>query len=114
MVLLWTVGLALLIGKESQYHVPMLMGQQQMKSDGVAVTAPVNMEIPERTIQLIWGELQEEYGSFCEALIELTSGTPPTNLCIAWTLISVQARKVILQVRNVSPTPTTIQMYEAW
>jgi transposase InsO family protein len=97
------------IGKKSRYDVPMFMAQQQTKCDSVAVTAPVDMEIPGRTIQLIQGELQGEYDSFCEALVEPTSGAPPTNLCIARTLTPVQSGKeVIVQVMNVSPTPVTI------
>ena len=96
------------IGKKSRYHVPMFMAQQQTKCDGVAVTAPVDMEIPGRTIQLIHGELQGEY-DVCEALVEPASVAPPTNLCIARTLTPVRSGKeVILQVMNVSPTPVTI------
>ena len=87
----------------------MFMGQRPVKSDSVAVIAPVDMEIPGRTIQLIHGELQGEGDSFCEALVEPTSGTPPMNLCIARTLTRVKSGKeVVLQVMNVSPTPVTI------
>ena len=51
----------------------MFMGQQPVKSDSLAVIAPVDMEIPGRTVQLIHGELQGEGDSFCEALVEPTS-----------------------------------------
>ena len=97
------------IGEKSRYHVPMFMAQQQTKCDSVAVTAPVDMEIPGRTIQLIQGELQGEYDSVCEALVEPASVAPPTNLCIAQTLTPVRSGKeVILQVMNVCPTPVII------
>ena len=67
------------------------------------------MEIPGRTIQLIQGELKEEYSRFCEALVEPMSCVPPTNLCIARTLSPVMSGKeVVLQVINVSHTPITI------
>lgn len=67
------------IGEKSRYHVPMFMAQQQTKCDSVAVTAPVDMEIPGRTIRLIQGELQREYDSVCEALVEPASIAPPTE-----------------------------------
>ena len=85
------------------------MGHQLAQIDSVVVITPVDMEIPGRTIQLIQGELKEEYSSSCEALVKLISGAPPTNLCIARTLSPVTSRKeVILQVMNVSSTPITI------
>ena len=97
------------IGKDPQCHVPMFMGHKQAKIDSVAVIAPVNMEIPGCTIQLIQGELKEEYSSFCEALVEPMSCVPPMNLCIARTLSPVMlGKEVVLQVMNVSPTPITI------
>ena len=97
------------IEKESRHSVLIFMGRQQVKSDSVPVIAPVDMEIPGRTIQLIQGELQGECDSFCEALVEPTSGAPPMNLCIARTLTRVQSGKeVVLQVMNISPTPVTI------
>ena len=109
-VLSWTVGTSTLsIGEKPRYHVLMFMAQQQTTCDSVAVTAPVDMEIPGRTIQLIQGELQGEYNNISEALVEPASGAPPTNLCVARTLTPVQSGKeVILQVMNVSPTPVTI------
>ena len=64
-------------------HVPMFMGHQQAEIDSVVVIALVDIEIPGRTIQLIQGELKEEYSSFCEALVEPMSGAPPSNLCFA-------------------------------
>ena len=97
------------IGKDSQCHVPMFVGEQQAKIDSVAVIAPVNMEISGRMIQLIQGELKEEYSSFCEKLLELMSSAPLVNLCIAKTLSPVTSgEEVVLQVMNVSPTPITI------
>ena len=67
------------IRKCLQCHVPMLMGHQQAKIDSVVVIALVDIEIPGRMIQLIQGELKEEYSSFCEALVEPMSGVPPSN-----------------------------------
>ena len=85
------------------------MGQQQAKIDSVAIIAHVDMEIPGRIIKVIQGELKEECSSLHEALVEPVSSAPPTNLCIAMSLSPVTSGKeVILQVMNVSPTPTTI------
>ena len=71
------------IGKDPRCHVPMFMGHQEAKIDSVAVIVPVDMEIPGHTIQLIQGELKEEYSSFCEALVEPMSCVPPTILWLA-------------------------------
>ena len=85
------------------------MGHQEAKIDSVAVIVPVDMEIPGHTIQLIQGELKEEYSSFCEALVEPMSCVPPTYLCIVRTFSPVMSGKeVVLQVMNVSPTQITI------
>ena len=61
----------------------MFMGHQEAKIDSVAVIVPVDMEIPGHTIQLIQGELKEEYSSSCKALVDPMSCVPSTNLCIA-------------------------------
>ena len=87
----------------------MFIVHQKAKIDNIAVIAPVDIEIPGRTIQLIQGELKEEYSRFCKALVEPMSCVPPMNLCIARTLSPVMSGKeVVLQVMNISPTPTTI------
>ena len=97
------------IGKDPRCQVPMFMGHRQPQLDSVAIIAPVDMEIPGRTVQLIQGELKDEHSGFSEALVEPMSGTPPTNFCIARTLSPVTSgREVILQVMNISPTPITI------
>lgn len=87
------------------HKVPMLIRQQNART---AVTAPIDMEIPGRTIQLIHGQLQGDHTSFNEALVEPASRAPPTHLCVAQTLSPVLSGKVNLQVMNVSPTPVTI------
>ena len=70
------------------------------------------MEIPRPTIQLIQGELKEEYSNFCEELVEPMSGAPPTNLCIARILSPVTlGKEVVLQVMNISQ-PTLITIYK--
>ena len=74
----------------------------------MAIVVPVDMEIHGYIIQLIQGELKEEYSSFHEALIKPKDCAPPTGLCIARTLSPVTSRKVIVQVMNFSLTPTTI------
>lgn len=71
----------LTIGKRVRHKVPMLIRSQNVRTNGVAVTAPVDMEIPGRTIQLIHGELQGDRTSFNEALVEPACGTPPTHVC---------------------------------
>ena len=75
----------------------------------MTIVAPVKMDIPGRTIQLIQGELKGDPGGFSEALVELENGAPPRNLCIARTLSPVSSgKKIIIQMMNISPTPVTV------
>ena len=98
------------IGISSRHCVPMFLGQQQSKCDSsMTIVAPVKMDIPGRTIQLIQGELKGDPGGFSEALVEPENGGPPRNLCIARTLSPVSSgKKIIIQVMNMSPTPVTV------
>ena len=101
------------IGKERQYRIPMFTDQQpqsQSDSTSIAITAPVDMIIPGRTVQLIQAELEEETCNFNEALVEPDIARAlPKSLCTARSLTPVLSGKtVILQVMNISPTPVTI------
>ena len=94
----------------------MLMGQQRSPVDNhsannLTVRASRDMEIAGRTIQMMQGELQGDFGDCEEVHVLLEPGSTiwPTHICVAWTLSCVTMRReVILQVMNACPTPVKI------
>ena len=79
-----------------------------MANDDMIITAPANIIIPARTIQLIVGLIHSEDSAVSNVLVEPLSKLP-NHLCLARSLSPLlNQTEVILQVMNTSPTPLTI------
>ena len=79
-----------------------------MANDDMIITAPANIIIPSRTIQLIVGLILSGDSAVSNVLVEPSSKLP-SHLCLARSLSPLlNQTEVILQVMNTSPTPLTI------
>ena len=79
-----------------------------MANNDMIITAPANIIIPARTIQLIMGLIHSEDSAVSNVLVEPSSKLP-SHLCLACSLSPLlNQTEVILQVTNTSPTPLTV------
>ena len=103
----------LTVGKEKCSSIPLILGKQPHKqedsiSEDVLVRCTTDLDIPGRTVQLIYGKIDPPHNDvtcfFIEPLQKL-----PAQFCVARPISPlVGDNEIIIQVMNVSPTPVTL------